>query len=153
LKDAAATSIWGVRAGNGVIVITTKQGKYNKKTAISFQSNFTSADKPDLFYNPAFLNAQDLIDFQRLRFINGGFQQNNWTLLPPAVELQIAGQQGKMSNVEMERQLKLLATKDIRKDMLKYLYQTSLNQQYSLNISGGSPTAHREAETAKAHRG
>lgn len=138
LKDAAATSIWGVRAGNGVIVITTKQGKYNKKTAVSFQSNFTSADKPDLFYNPAFLNAQDLIDFQRLRFQNGGFQQNNWTLLPPAVELQIAAQQGKISHVEMERQLKLLATKDIRKDMLKYLYQTSLNQQYALNISGGN---------------
>ncbi|MEA5403224.1 SusC/RagA family TonB-linked outer membrane protein [Arcicella sp. DC2W] len=138
LKDAAATSIWGVRAGNGVIVITTKQGKYNQKTAVSLLANFTSADKPDLFYNPAFLNAQDLIDFQRLRFQNGGFQQNNWTLLPPAVEIQIAAQQGKIGNVEMERQLKLLATKDVRKDMLKYLYQTPLNQQYCLNISGGN---------------
>src|SRR5690606_18858287 len=29
LKDAAAASIWGVRAGNGVIVITTKKGKFN----------------------------------------------------------------------------------------------------------------------------
>jgi TonB-dependent SusC/RagA subfamily outer membrane receptor len=29
LRDAAAASIWGARAGNGVIVITTKQGRYN----------------------------------------------------------------------------------------------------------------------------
>src|SRR5690606_31818578 len=28
LRDAAAASIWGARAGNGVIVITTKKGKY-----------------------------------------------------------------------------------------------------------------------------
>ena len=30
LKDAAAASIWGARAGNGVIVITTKKGRYNQ---------------------------------------------------------------------------------------------------------------------------
>ena len=30
LKDAAAASIWGVRAGNGVIVITTKKGYITK---------------------------------------------------------------------------------------------------------------------------
>lgn len=138
LKDAAATSIWGVRAGNGVIVITTRQSKYNKKTSVSFQSVFTSADKPDLFYNPAFMSSQDLVDFQRLRFQEGGLQQNNWTLLPPAVELQIAGQQRQITNEEMERQLKLLATRDIRADMLRYLYQKSFNQQYALNISGGN---------------
>jgi len=138
LKDAAATSIWGVRAGNGVIVITTKQSKFNQKTAVSFQSNLTSADKPDLFYNPAFMNSLDLVDFQRLRFQQGGFQQNNWTLLPPAVELQIAGQQGQITKEAMERQLQMLSTKDIREDMLRYLYQRSLNQQYALNISGGT---------------
>ena len=31
LKDAAAASIWGVRSGNGVIVLTTKKGKQNQK--------------------------------------------------------------------------------------------------------------------------
>eukprot|EP01137_Pigoraptor_chileana_P024465 Opistho-2@92390 len=138
LKDAAAASIWGVRAGNGVIVINTKQGKYNQKTSVSLQSNFTIGEKPNLFYNPSFLASQELIDFQRLRFAQGGFQQNNWTLLPEAIEIQIARQEGKLSTEEMERQLKGLATKDIRKEMLANLYQKSLNQQYSLNISGGN---------------
>jgi Outer membrane cobalamin receptor protein len=36
LKDATATSIYGARAANGVIVITTKKGKSGAKTSISF---------------------------------------------------------------------------------------------------------------------
>ncbi|MDR1556277.1 MAG: TonB-dependent receptor [Tannerellaceae bacterium] len=36
LKDANATSIYGSRGANGVILITTKRGKYNAKTNISF---------------------------------------------------------------------------------------------------------------------
>ncbi|WP_276346245.1 carboxypeptidase-like regulatory domain-containing protein [Daejeonella sp. JGW-45] len=35
LKDAAAASIWGTRAGNGVIVITTKRGKLNQPLVLS----------------------------------------------------------------------------------------------------------------------
>jgi TonB-linked SusC/RagA family outer membrane protein len=40
LKDAAATAIYGVKGGNGVIVVTTKSGKKNKKAEFSFSSNF-----------------------------------------------------------------------------------------------------------------
>ena len=36
LKDASAASIYGVRASNGVIIITTKQGKFNQKAKISY---------------------------------------------------------------------------------------------------------------------
>ena len=40
LKDAATTSIYGVKGGNGVIVITTKSGRKNQKTQISLNSNY-----------------------------------------------------------------------------------------------------------------
>jgi len=40
LKDAAATAIYGVKGGNGVIVVTTKSGKLNQKAEFSFSSNF-----------------------------------------------------------------------------------------------------------------
>ena len=39
LKDAAAASIWGAQSGNGVIVITTKKGKFNTPIQLSFNSN------------------------------------------------------------------------------------------------------------------
>lgn len=40
LKDAATTAIYGVKGGNGVIVITTKNGRKNQKTQFSLSSNY-----------------------------------------------------------------------------------------------------------------
>lgn len=40
LKDAAATAIYGVKGGNGVIVVTTKGGRRNGKTEINFNTNY-----------------------------------------------------------------------------------------------------------------
>ncbi len=40
LKDAATTAIYGVKGGNGVIVVTTKSGRKNQKAAISVNSNY-----------------------------------------------------------------------------------------------------------------
>ena len=39
LKDATSASVYGSRAANGVILITTKSGKGSKKTSINFTSN------------------------------------------------------------------------------------------------------------------
>lgn len=141
LKDAAAASIWGVRAGNGVIVITSKQGKYSQKNAVNFKSNTTVGSKPDIFYNPMFIPSGDMIGFQRSLFEAGGNRvRNNWTLLSPVAELQIAEEEGKISKEEMEDKLNRLAVNDVRNDMYKYLLQNSLNQQYTLSLSGGTST-------------
>ncbi len=40
LKDAATTAIYGVKGGNGVIVVTTKTGRKNQKTDITVSSNY-----------------------------------------------------------------------------------------------------------------
>jgi len=40
LKDAATTSIYGVKGGSGVIVVTTKSGRKNQKTAFSVSANY-----------------------------------------------------------------------------------------------------------------
>src|SRR5690606_7026967 len=45
LKDAAATSLYGARAMNGVVVITTKKGKAGKLIT-SYTGNFTTSLKP-----------------------------------------------------------------------------------------------------------
>lgn len=49
LKDAASASIYGSRAANGVIIITTKKGKaaQGKKVNVNFSANFTAQ-----FYSP-----------------------------------------------------------------------------------------------------
>ena len=45
LKDASATALYGARAMNGVVVITTKKGR-SGKPVVSFTANFTSQLKP-----------------------------------------------------------------------------------------------------------
>ena len=40
LKDAATTAIYGVKGGNGVIVVTTKTGRKNQKTDITVNGNY-----------------------------------------------------------------------------------------------------------------
>lgn len=42
LKDASATAVYGAQGANGVILITTKKGKYNQKPRISFSTAYTS---------------------------------------------------------------------------------------------------------------
>lgn len=48
LKDAAATAMYGARAMNGVIVVTTKKGRNTEgKTHVNYSSNYTSYLKPN----------------------------------------------------------------------------------------------------------
>ncbi|MBC6607679.1 SusC/RagA family TonB-linked outer membrane protein [Hymenobacter sp. BT188] len=45
LKDASATAIYGSRASNGVIIITTKKGLQGEKLAVAFSTQFSRSKK------------------------------------------------------------------------------------------------------------
>ncbi|WP_303923097.1 SusC/RagA family TonB-linked outer membrane protein [Draconibacterium sediminis] len=63
LKDAASTAIYGARAANGVILVTTKKGKVGKSN-INFRAKFTSNQRRE---DPMeYLNAADYVKFNRL---------------------------------------------------------------------------------------
>ena len=49
LKDASATAIYGSRASNGVIIITTKKGTLNQKFSVSYDVNTSVSTLPKLF--------------------------------------------------------------------------------------------------------
>jgi TonB-linked SusC/RagA family outer membrane protein len=145
LRDAAAASIWGARAGNGVIVITTKRGKENQPLRVSLNSNITVGAKPDLFYNPNFLSSSDYIDVEQRLFAAGFYTADeNSSVKPPlspVVELLIQNRTGAISNTETSQRLDAFKQLDVRRDFEKYLYQQSINQQYALNLNGGSEKA------------
>lgn len=58
LKDAMAASIWGARASNGVIVITTKKGSRNQSLRVSYDGFATFSSRPDINYFPTLNSAQ-----------------------------------------------------------------------------------------------
>lgn len=146
LRDAAATSIWGVQAGNGVIVITTKKGKKNQPLRLELNANTTLFNKPDLFYDQNWLPSTHYIEVERKLFEAGHFNADlaNTTQYPPlspVVELLAQVRDHGLSVQQAEAQIAALANQDLRNDYLKYVYRKALNQQYSIGIKGGSGTA------------
>lgn len=138
LKDAAAASIWGARAGNGVIVITTKQGRYGQKSRVSFRHNTTIGDKPDLLYNRGRLPSETVMSIEKDKYEAGRYSSStSQSPFPAYVELLIKKQNGEITEEEFASQVALMKGTEIRKEVLEHLYQPSIDQQYALNVSGG----------------
>jgi len=141
LKDASAAAIWGAKAGNGVIVLTSKRARFNQQQQINLNVNATFAPRPDLFLVPVMSTADYIAAEQRL--FNEGYykateQSVNHLPLSPVIELLIAKRDGKVTAMAVESELARLAQLDVRNEYSKYLYRNSLNQQYSLSINGGN---------------
>lgn len=142
LKDAAAASIWGVRAGNGVIVIKTKKGRADQPMNIGFTSNVTIGQKPDLNYIPQ-IKPTDFIDIEKMLFDKGFYNtiiSNTADNRPysPVVSILNDQKNGLLTEQQANAQIDALRTGDLRRDMSKYLYQHSVKQQYALNLNGGT---------------
>ena len=71
LKDASATAIFGSRGANGVIIVTTKQGK-SGKIVVNFNSNITSETLND---SREMFNAADYITYRRWAYYYAGLNQ------------------------------------------------------------------------------
>ncbi|MCX2486788.1 SusC/RagA family TonB-linked outer membrane protein, partial [Pedobacter sp. MR2016-24] len=143
LKDAAAASIWGARAANGVIVIKTKRGTYERPLSISFNTNFNITDKIDLFYKK-FMSTSDFVDAQIFQFnaSNTNIPQPNiasaQTLRSPVAEILNDEKNGIITSDEAGRQINLLRNNDVRKDLDKYVNRSLIAQNYSIAFDGGS---------------
>jgi len=140
LRDAAAASIWGARAGNGVIVITTKNGSFDQPVRVSLTSNTTFGQATDPFYNPK-MTVSDFIDKEIQLYSDGAFAGsiNSFFKSPvsPLVETLYAFEQGQLTESERDARIETFRSSDVRRDMAKYLFRPSLLQQYALNLNGG----------------
>ncbi|MBL1408216.1 SusC/RagA family TonB-linked outer membrane protein [Sphingobacterium faecale] len=137
LKDASAASIWGARAGNGVLVINMKKGSYQGKLDATFNSTLRVTAKPDLFYSQSVLLPETVMEFQEALFDKKAYPETNITRMPVYVELLIKKRDGKITEEEFEATKQLYLNSDIRADASEYLYRPAVQQQYSLGLRGG----------------
>lgn len=141
LRDAAAASIWGARAGNGVIVITTKSGKRNQAMKVSLTVNSNWIQQPDPFLTPN-MSVNDFIAIEEQLFASGyyntSFSNPANPAVTPVVETLYQEREELISGEEAASRIATYRTFDLRGDLRKYLYRPQLNQQYSLGLSGGS---------------
>lgn len=139
LKDASAASIWGARAGNGVIVITTKKSKFNAPLAIDFSSTVSVAEKPDLGYERR-MGSADFLGVEEFLFGKGYYTSAINSLqkppLTPFVELLVLNSEGKLSGGQLADSRAAFSGFDVYDDFDRYVYDKGLNQQYSLRLSG-----------------
>lgn len=65
LKDAASVAIYGSRAANGVIVITSKRGKYAEKATVNVRAKYgwsqMTSDKTEMMNSEQYIRFRDLI--------------------------------------------------------------------------------------------
>ena len=141
LKDAAAASIWGARAGNGVIVITTKKGRFSQPVTIDFNTNVTITDKPDLFYQPI-IPSTDIVDMELFLFNRQyRFSDTGSIARPPfspAYEILFKRRNGQITPDDSARLIDGLRSNDLRRDYLDHVYKKAISQQYAISLRGGS---------------
>ncbi|MBB2950638.1 SusC/RagA family TonB-linked outer membrane protein [Sphingobacterium sp. JUb56] len=138
LKDAAAASIWGIRAGNGVIVINTKRGT-NQKPRVTVLSNLNLSQKPNIFYRPQ-LSSKEYIAMETSLFEKGYFWNisDGFSPISPIVAMLQQRKMGLISPADSVTLVDRLSTYDGRHDIAKNVYKSGFNQQYSTSVRGGS---------------
>lgn len=140
LKDAAAASIWGARAANGVIVIISKKNGEKGAPRVEVSSSISVTDRPNLFALPVASTASFL---ELEKFL----ADNKWQALPSGsnqypitqgIDTYLKLNAGALSPAEADVKLKALQGVDVRKEFSDLFLRKSIRSQYDLAISGSS---------------
>lgn len=141
LKDASATAIYGARAANGVILVTTKSGKKGRMN-FSFSSNTFVSLRPD-FKQLNLMNSNQKVDFELMmagrsdldtyRRDNGAVarllsQNNAWDIF----------RNGGFNALNPSLQNSINALRGVNTNWGNLLYRNAINQQQTFTLSGGT---------------
>ncbi len=147
LKDAAAAAIYGVRASNGVIVLTTKKAK-GMGTTIEAGSNVTITSKPDIDFN--LLSPSQQVDLESSFFSSEFYKAGPGSLALTASNItkgnsitpvqyayyQLA--QGKITQSQLDEQLAAYRKNNFRKQYADHALLNDILQQYNVAIRTNS---------------
>ena len=142
LKDAAATAIYGARAANGVIVITTKRGK-ESRPIVNFNTRLTFSPKVDI-NRLNLLNASEKVDLElALLASNYEYRQHKGgvaNILDKLNEFN-AYRAGGWNALSTTAQQQINDLRSINTDWNDILFRNVFNQEYNASVSGGSDRA------------
>ena len=134
LKDASATAIYGSKASNGVIVITTKKGTPGRVN-VNYSTNVSVRERPSYaIYD--FMNSYERIQFSKEAYEAGVYYQRE--PLPQVYTYE--GLMAMFNNRDItEEQFSayLQRLETVNTDWFKLLTRNSVSQSHNLSISGG----------------
>lgn len=155
LKDAAATAIYGARASNGIIVITTKNAKKEGKIDIDFSSNFTVWEKRNVNYSDNFyMTAAEQVkvesDYYEYYYFNNngeiadpiGSTETTLTTgrasLSPIQMAYYNLAKGNISRSDLQATLEKLSRNNYAQEYADAIYKRQFLQQYNLALRSRS---------------
>lgn len=134
LKDASATALYGTKAANGVIVITTKRGKEGKPQ-IRYNNNFTWKRRPRYTDSSVdVMNSKERIQLSRELF-SDHYEYNNRAPMVGYEGLMQQLYNGQINQSEFDSKLAALET--VNTDWFDLLTHDSFSQQHTVSLSGG----------------
>ncbi|SMC58323.1 TonB-linked outer membrane protein, SusC/RagA family [Pedobacter nyackensis] len=139
LKDAAATAIYGTKAANGVIVITSKKG-VSGKTRINYTTNLSIAERPRI-EDAYMMNSKERIDVN-MEMIGKGIlnasspKAGDYGTVSDFERYFIDVNDRKITWSDFENKVKGL--EEVNTDWFQHLFRNAFTQRHSLNISGGN---------------
>jgi TonB-linked SusC/RagA family outer membrane protein len=144
LKDANATAIYGAQGSNGVVIITTKRGKANTKSKVSFTASHGWADSPTKFrltdgpetgmlLNEAWANTANDLGQTLPEWLERNKPQGH-NLVYPYKTVNAEGQQVTDYNRPGYTALPTY-------DKVKDIFQTAQLSDYQISVQGGSATS------------
>ncbi len=116
LKDAAAGAIYGSRAANGVVIITTKNGQKNQKLKVDYSGYFGA----DIISK----NTYDIMNADQYSQYLGQALTNSGTPIPSGYSLGTDGKYHFQDNTDT--------------DWFDEMFKTGIRQNHNVNFSGGS---------------
>ena len=146
LKDAAAAAIYGARASNGVIVITTKKGN-SEKLSVEFNTDITVSERPDYGYM-GWATAAEMVELEGYNFnamLNSSdrtayngllsyYRNGRFSAISPATQLYLRHNLGEISSDQLSKELSSLSTRNYRREWSDAAETTQVLQQYNLGI-------------------
>lgn len=136
LKDAASASIWGIRAANGVIVITTKRGAKQSKLEVSYAGNLTSTAKVD--WDDLHILSSD--EYVKVAFENVMTQGISGSAYAGLNELEKIYRQYDEGDITLDRaweQVGELGQFNNARQITDNFYRRAFTQQHNLSLSAG----------------
>ncbi|MDY4043338.1 MAG: SusC/RagA family TonB-linked outer membrane protein [Marinifilaceae bacterium] len=136
LKDASATVLYGVKAANGVIVITTKKGEKGR-LSVTYSGGLSVTEKLN-YHKMNLMNSKERIDFSREIYekrllgqvptTSVGYEHELYRYLSKEISYKEFNEN--VHNLEV-----------MNTDWMDILYQTQMNHNHALSVSGGNEKA------------
>lgn len=137
LKDASATALYGSKAANGVIVITTKRGKPGAPS-VRFSTSMSFMERPS--YKKQYrMNSKDRIEVSE-EIHRRGFEFEGFS--PDDVGYEGALRRLWDGEIDMKKfNQEVKSMKEQNTDWYDLLFRNSFSQSYTLSMSGGTERA------------